>query len=383
MLLYRLLSGYPPDRVSVIEAGISASQMNRRLRSVEYMDSLLPLSRLQTTRVAPLYTLACLRLAEARAHLLKRYAEQFRAEAILTVTHGCSWITAATLARTLTLPLHLICHDEWVGVAGGGLRSHEWRNTVFCRIYQAAASRMCVSPFMAKAYESRFRVGASVLYPSRAKDCHSFFSPPERLKESGSRLTVAFAGTINSLGIVASLKLLRSCLKRLGGKVLLYGPMSEIEAEEIGLAGPEVQICGLIPSEQLIGALRRNVDALIVPMSFLPQDRANMEISFPSKLTDYTSAGLPLLIYGPEYCSAIQWGKDNPGVAELVVQEGETKLMEALQRLQSDPQHRLALAKNAIAIGRRYFSYGTAFNTLCAALNGAIPTPPLAQAELA
>jgi hypothetical protein len=68
-------------------------------------------------------------------------------------------------------------------------------------------------------------------------------------------------------------------------------------------------------------------------MSFNAVDRANMEISFPSKLTDYTAVGLPLLIYGPHYCSAVQWARENPGVAEVVTADNA----ETLERPHYDP----------------------------------------------
>ena len=51
-------------------------------------------------------------------------------------------------------------------------------------------------------------------------------------------------------------------------------------------------------------------------------DRINMEMAFPSKLADCTATGLPLLIYGPAYCSAVTWARENPGVAEVVETEG-------------------------------------------------------------
>ena len=90
-------------------------------------------------------------------------------------------------------------------------------------------------------------------------------------------------------------------------------------------------------------------------MSFAASDRANMEMAFPSKLADYTATGVPLLIYGPSYCSAVAWARENPGVAEVV--EAEPDLSAAIKRLATNPDHRLALGKRALETGREYFSH--------------------------
>ena len=66
-LLYRLLDGYPADRLRIIEAGTALSQPARRLPGVRYEDLRLPLSRLQTTRLSRWYGATNLITAVARA----------------------------------------------------------------------------------------------------------------------------------------------------------------------------------------------------------------------------------------------------------------------------------------------------------------------------
>jgi hypothetical protein len=94
-------------------------------------------------------------------------------------------------------------------------------------------------------------------------------------------------------------------------------------------------------------------------MSFDKVDKPNMEMAFPSKLADYTGIGLPLLIYGPAYCSAVRWANDNPGVAEVVQSEDRSLLTLAIQRL-ADASTRVALGARALQTGRRYFEQGVA-----------------------
>src|SRR5687768_3193598 len=81
-LLYRLLQTYPADRLAIVEAGIAASRPERRLAGVDYRALPLPFARLQTTRLAPWYTAACLRTAAGRAAWLQGLAREHRPDAI-------------------------------------------------------------------------------------------------------------------------------------------------------------------------------------------------------------------------------------------------------------------------------------------------------------
>jgi glycosyltransferase involved in cell wall biosynthesis len=53
-----------------------------------------------------------------------------------------------------------------------------------------------------------------------------------------------------------------------------------------------------------------SADAFLIPMVFDPAMSRRMKTSFPSKLTEFAQFGKPLIIWGPEYCSAIRWGKN-------------------------------------------------------------------------
>jgi len=371
-LLYRLLEGYPAERLEIVETGTRASRPERRIKGVRYTDATLPFARLQTTRLASWYARARLLAAPYRTYNFRDILARFRPEAILTLTNGISWISAATLAEEHGLPLHLICHDEWSYYlpAATGLRASADR--VFGRHYRRAASRLCVSSFMARSFEERYGAKGNVLYPSRAASATRYGAPPARLGTSGGPITVAFAGTISSVGMVAALRSLARCLQAVDGRLLIFGPLDVADARGSGLDALNIELGGW--AAKLMEALRERADVLFVPMSFTPEDRANMEICFPSKLADYTAVGLPLLIYGPSYCSAVQWAIANDRVAEVVSTESETDLSSALSRLASDPSHRFALACRALEVGDRYFSHAAALEVFHAAL-GVAPRP--------
>jgi len=108
---------------------------------------------------------------------------------------------------------------------------------------------------------------------------------------------------------------------------------------------------------------------MYVPMSYREQDRPNAEVSFPSKLADYTAVGVPLIVDGPEYCSAVRWARENPGVAEVITDETVEALADAVALLREDSAHRLQLAKEAIRRGQQYFGFDLAISLLYSKLS--------------
>ncbi len=358
-LLYRLLQDYPPEKLRIVETNLMRSLPERRLRGVTYAELPLGHPRPLYTRFARGYRAWLTWRAAGRCRRLPGLLDGFQPQAVLTVTHGFAWRTAARFAAAHQLPLHLICHDDLPRCGDLPPHLHGWLDREFARAYRQAVSRLCVSPYMRDTYQARYGVPGEVLYPSRAADCPDHAAPPKRLREAPPTLTGAYAGSINSEGYARAVRQLAHGLAALGGRLLLFGPLRPEEIKSRGLDLPNVVVCGLVPFRELIERCRAEADFLYVPMSFDAHDRPNMELSFPSKLTDYTAAGLPLLIHGPDYCSAVRWATENPGVAGCVVLEEPSVLQGALQRMAEHPTLRFQLAAQALELGRQLFSHAT------------------------
>jgi hypothetical protein len=133
--------------------------------------------------------------------------------------------------------------------------------------------------------------------------------------------------------------------------------MSKEAAAAQGLDQPNIRWEGMVSSNELIRRLRAEADFLFAPMSFAERDRYNMEISFPSKLTDYTAMGLPLFIYGPPYASAVRWAEENAGSAVVLTSENDEDMHAALKRLCHDSPWRTELAQGAVSAGARWLSH--------------------------
>jgi glycosyltransferase involved in cell wall biosynthesis len=356
-LLHRMLSDYPPEKLTILETA-TQSVPERRLPHVNYISRPIGKQRWLNTRFHPYAMAWFTNLSKRAAPAISQSINGFDYESVFTVAHGFGWLAAAEIAEKRRVPLHLAVHDDWPRVANVPSRFRKWLDEHFARVYRQAKSRLCVSPAMARSYEERYGAPATVIYPGRAADAIAFEAPASRLSQSGEPFTIAFAGTVNSEGYIEALQALQKALKSVNGRLLIFGPLTAEAAQQVGLSDPNTTICGLLSSEKLLARLREEADALFVPMSFAAIDRINMEMAFPSKLADCTATGVPLLIYGPAYCSAVTWARENPGVAEVVETEGA--LGDAITSLAQSHEHRVELGMKALEIGNQYFSYARA-----------------------
>ena len=368
-LLHRLLATYPAGKLTILETGTTASQPSRRLANAKYLSRPIAEQRWLNTRFHPQ---AVVWYSHRGTRIAPKIAASLNGtgfDSVLTVAHGFGWLAAARMAETRGVPLHLMVHDDWPRAANVPNGFRNWLDRTFANVYMQAQSRLCVSPSMQSNYEQRYGVSAEVLYPCRAADLPQFSEPPQRVGQTDHQFTIAFAGTINSPGYTQALIALHEALMRVNGRLLIFGPLTAADARQTGLDLPNVTVGGLLSWPELMRRLREEADALFVPMSFDAADRCNMELAFPSKLADCTAVGVPLLIYGPSYCSAVRWANDNPGVAE-VVQTSEG-LGEAVRRLSNDPLRRIELGGQALKIGARYFAHDAVRDVFIRALTSA------------
>ena len=149
----------------------------------------------------------------------------FDVEAVATVGHGFGWITAAEVARRLHVPLHFIVHDDWPRSSAIVEACRPWLERTFGRVYRGAASRLCVSPFMAEEYERRYGAAGSLMYPSRAKDCPVF--PAKAARQIGDgEMVIGYGGNSSPL-LVESLRALAAALPGTRTRLALFGGFDE------------------------------------------------------------------------------------------------------------------------------------------------------------
>jgi glycosyltransferase involved in cell wall biosynthesis len=268
---------------------------------------------------------------------VRDFVERFQPDVLLTVAHGWWHIQARRIARECNLPLVSFFQDWWpdfpeVPVAFRSRVEREFRQT--CAESTAA---ICVSEGMRQ--ELGAPPNSSVIYDissfSRSEGGFCDFTPP---------LRVAYFGNLYEYGplIENALRVLDGSDKvrlEVFGASPLWTSKAEGEFRSLGLYH------GFIPSDRLVESLQ-HFQAVLVVMSFDAALRRRMTTSFPSKMINAMQLGLPVIICGPEYCSAVQWARQGDR-ALCVTDANPFALRQALEELAACSREQERLAKSA------------------------------------
>ena len=261
----------------------------------------------------------------------------FRPDVVVTVAHGWWHLQARRVAKEFNLPLVSFFQDWWpdfpdVPAAFRSRVEHQFRET--CAQSEVA---ICVSDDMRR--ELGEPKNAVVVH-----DAPSLALCDERTRNIELPLRVGYFGNLSEYG-----PLIESALRALKGservRLEVFGPSpfwtrgAEDEFRSCGFYH------GFIPSNELAKSLH-DFHAALVVMSFAPPHRRRMTTSFPSKLIDATQLGLPVVVWGPEYCSAVRWARRG-NRALCVTDANPSVLRQALEELAASPLEQERLAKSA------------------------------------
>lgn len=354
-LIYRLLQGYPKEKLKIVEAGLLGSQAERRLPGIRYHRLPIRGGRFLTTRFFGWVSSILSLRAPSDLGRLTNVAADFNCEAVVTVAHGFSWLTAAAYARRRRIPLHLIIHDDWLRLMPDVSAVRRWVDRQFAKCYREAASRLCVSPGMVEDYMRRYGVKGSVLYPSRSNDCPKYTSVSPRVFLQREGIVIGYGGN-SSPDVISGLTKLAQSARSVDAELCIFGPFTTDQQSNLKAIYSKVTFKGLMPYKDMIRELRDKTDILFVPMPF-DDSRRFASLGFPSKLADYTAIGLPILIHGPVSCSATKWAREHAGVAEVIDTEDPNELTQALNKLISNPKLRAQLASSAMRVGEYCFDH--------------------------
>lgn len=361
LVMYRLFNGYPPGKLMVFTPQ-TGDAVHERVVGAEYRDLSYGIPRWIWNRFNPFWPVLMAASIRSLAPKVVKAAQEFRPQAVLSVAHGFLWFTADRVAAELNIPHHLCLHDDWP--AQCTLSQSKWVKPAVraaCRrvsrpLLCRARVRYCISPGMAELYLQQFGVNSIVLYPPRGQDSAA---PTVRTHAPPTNpFVVVYAGLIHKSWAAASLRNLALQLAVVGGRLDLYVPYDDAELMNWGLTAPNVRRVGFFPAHEMAKRVRQEAHALILPAAFDPDEQLDISTLFPSKLADYTSIGLPILVWGPGYSSACRWAADNPGATELVTEVDPRALLPALRRL-ADSQHALRVASTGVAAGIRNFDADT------------------------
>ena len=261
----------------------------------------------------------------------------FRPDVLVTVAHGWWHIQARRIARKFQLPLVSFFQDWWpdfpeVPAAFRARVEHEFRKT--CAQSQVA---ICVSDDM------RRELGE----PQNAVVLHDAPSLPhwhKSTRDAELPLRVAYFGNLFEYG-----PLIESALRTLNGsdrvRLEVFGPNPLWTSGAVDEFRSRGVYRGFIAPNELAESLQKFQAALVV-MSFAPSHRRRMTTSFPSKMIDAMQLSLPVVIWGPEYCSAVKWARRRKR-AFCVTDPNPSAIRRALEELAASPAEQERLAESS------------------------------------
>jgi glycosyltransferase involved in cell wall biosynthesis len=135
-------------------------------------------------------------------------------------------------------------------------------------------------------------------------------------------------------------------------KLHFYTVLKEEKRREWGWDHPKIIFHGWVGQSELPDVLR-TADILFLPFSFAPEERHTVKTAFPSKTADYLASGTPILVFGPEYSTLVDYAR-REGFGEIVMEPDGELLVRAIQRIARDAGHREMLSQRALTVFSRH-----------------------------
>jgi glycosyltransferase involved in cell wall biosynthesis len=304
-------------------------------------------SRLFRTRLMPwLYgphsLTACGRVPQS----VWQAAREFQPQLVFTIAGSWDYsaLVAQRVARWLKVPL-VASFNDWFNY--GWFPSHPVYHSLiekrFRRFYREADLALCTCEGMQEALGPH--PNAHILYPMGAPLSAELarFQPFTRNRR---RFIVAFAGNLADW--------YGPMLERLVNAVQVhsapvefrfYGSNPSWSREFDAQARSRKTYRGHLPFDQLRQEMTET-DALILPMGFENQCAQVERTSFKTKFLDYLSYQKPILVWGPEYCSAVRVAREFDS-AEVCIEADAAPILRAILAVRNSPERQAMLVRNA------------------------------------
>jgi glycosyltransferase involved in cell wall biosynthesis len=220
-----------------------------------------------------------------------------------TVAHGDGFYAAQRFAKKHGLPLVVFFQDWWPDMARVPKPFIKLLDKHFLALAKSCSLGICVCEGMKSALGDGENLQVLHDIPAVPNHLTKFTS----LAANNSKFQILYFGNLHLYG-----GMLLEALQTLKGhptiKLQVRGSNPNWPEE----VKKEMRDAGLwldfAPRSEL-DAWLQSADAFLIPMVFDQKFRRRMETSFPSKLIEFAQFGKPLIVWGPEYCSAVQWSR--------------------------------------------------------------------------
>lgn len=284
---------------------------------------------------------------------------------IVSVAHGYKYAIAARLSIHYRKPLILFHHDLWHNTTAS--ESSFVSRILAQRLHfasTAASINYSISPGMSKYLPPS---STKLLYPvgslEGSRDNQLSLSKHQTSGTIDKPYTVIYAGNLDAYAnMIYNLSL---SIKR---NTLLYLKIAGYSSHwsKNFLKYHTHEYIGLLSENELRFQYACS-SASIVPLSFDPQHRSLVKSSFPSKLTEIISSGLPIVLWAPKYSSAYEV-LSSYEAAFFYTDSSASALPEFIVKCLSDKLH----VRYVVANAHRMYSELFDFNVLQSRLKSEI-----------
>jgi hypothetical protein len=292
-----------------------------------------------------------------------RAAQNFKPELVLTVAHGDGCHAAARLAKRTQLPLVTFFHDWWPDLVPRWLRADE--ELQFRRLYATSHVAFCVCNGMRQALGDHPNAPILSPIPGAVMEGRCGRTNARQV----SPFNVFYSGNLREYG-----PMLQDALQTLQSEHHVRLEVRGMSPQWPAAFLKEMAAAGLYhefaPRPELEKWLEE-ADAFLIAMSFEPAMRQMMMTCFPSKLLEFAQFAKPLVIWGPEYSTAIRWGRENDR-ALCVKERNPHALKDALVKLSRQREEQRRLAKQALEAAQTEFDHVTIHETFLRAIEKVI-----------
>jgi glycosyltransferase involved in cell wall biosynthesis len=280
-------------------------------------------------------------------------AEEFRPDIIFTIAGSWGWTAqmSKVLARRLGVPL-VGSFNDWFDF---GIIIHPWLRPLleekYRSFYRECDLALCTSEGMKEELGSHHN--SHILYPiggERGDDQSEFY--PSR----GERpFRVFFGGNLGEwYGRMIEDLVKVTMHSEAPVDFRIYGGNQNWSDEFEKMVRESGFYQGLLPFHQLASAAAE-ADCLLLPMGFGEESALIERTSFKTKFLDYLSYRKPILVWGPEYCSAVRVAREFDS-AEICTNPDPVAVLTALLELSLNPERQTRLVENADKMYRSRFS---------------------------
>jgi glycosyltransferase involved in cell wall biosynthesis len=287
-----------------------------------------------------------------------RAARRFNPDLVLTGAETSMADLADRLARRLQRPLagHFM---DWPTY---GMLAHRpvlaWASRQFVRRYRRCQLAFGICPEMLEALGPH--PNARVFYPFAPAHSQPLPPPPPGQISHQRPYTMLFAGNLGEWYGQALLALWERIPAGGSLKLAIAGRHASWSAEREWQLVTDGTYLGFLKGQPYQDALAR-ADALLVIMGFEEGARQIESTSFKSKIVDYLLAERPLIVWGPDYSTAVRHARSE-GFGLVVDTPDPAAVVEALKRLRDDS-----------GLGRRLVLAGARFRRRCLEADVVLP----------